>query len=84
MICEETNSKKPDNTNRHFSLSFYWQILKKSISKFINEDAFTYSGALAYYMVFSLPPMLFIIFWSADLFYYEGKLREAVFEEFGE
>ena len=84
MIPEETNSKKTDNAKRHFSLSFYWQILKKSISGFVNGDAFTFSAALAYYMVFSLPPMLFIIFWSADLLYEEGNFREAVFEEFGE
>jgi membrane protein len=35
-------------------------------------------------MVFSLPPMLFIIFWSADLLYEEGQFSEAVFEQLGE
>ena len=46
-------------------------------------DIFTQSAALAYYMVFALPPMLVIIFWMAGLWYEELLVREAVFDEFG-
>lgn len=70
--------------SKHFSISFYWKILKNSISSFIDKDTFTQSAALAYYVVFSLPPMLFIVFWSAGLWYKEAQVREAVFDEYGE
>jgi len=64
-------------------ISFYWKVLKNAVSRFISEDTFTQSAALAYYMVFSLPPMLLIIFWSVGLWYKEAIVREAVFDEFG-
>ena len=63
--------------------SFYGEIFKNSVIKFDSDDAFTQSAALAYYMVFSLPPMLLIIFWSAGLLYDEVIVREAIFDEFG-
>jgi membrane protein len=34
-------------------------------------------------MVFSLPPMLFIVFWTGELMYQEVEIREAVFAEIG-
>ena len=67
----------------HISLSFYWNVLKSSVTRFASEDYFSQSAALAYYMVFSLPPMLLIIFWSAGLLYDDVIVREAVFDEFG-
>ncbi len=70
--------------SKHFSISFYWKVLKNSISSFIDKDTFTQSAALAYYVVFSLPPMLLIVFWSAGLWYKEAQVREAVFDEYGE
>ena len=66
----------------HISFSFYWKVLKNAMIGFVNKGAFTQSAALAYYMVFSLPPMLLIIFWSAGLFYDEVLVREAIFNEF--
>lgn len=66
----------------HISFSFYWKVLKNAIIGFVNEGAFTQSAALAYYMVFSLPPMLLIIFWSAGLLYDEDLVREGIFDEF--
>lgn len=71
------------NTKKHTSLSFYWKVLKNSVVRFISEDVITQSAALAYYMVFSLPPMLIVIFWTAGLWYEEIRVREAVFDEFG-
>jgi membrane protein len=34
-------------------------------------------------MVFSLPPMLFIVFWTGELMYQEVEIRETVFSEIG-
>jgi membrane protein len=58
-------------------------MLKSAITRFIDEDILTQSAALSYYMVFSLPPMLVIIFWSAGFLYEEAAVREAVFSELG-
>jgi membrane protein len=66
------------------SLSFYWKILKSSVERFFGYDILTQSAALSYYMVFSLPPMLLVIFWTAGLWYEEILVREAVFDEFGD
>jgi membrane protein len=65
------------------SFSFYWRVLKSAVTRFVDEDILTQSAALSYYMVFSLPPMLVIIFWSAGLLYEEAAVREAVFSELG-
>ena len=70
--------KKKDNR-----FSFYREVLKNSFVRLNTEVVLNQAAALAYYMVFSLPPMLLIIFWSAGFFYDEGVVREAVFDEFG-
>ena len=72
------------NHKKHFSFSFYLKVLKNAFRKFFSEDIFTQSAALAYYMVFALPPMLIIIFWLVGLWYEEVLIRAAVFDEFGE
>ena len=59
------------------------KVLKNSFSKFFKEDIFTQSAALAYYMIFALPPMLIIILWLVGLWYEEELVRGAVFDEFG-
>jgi membrane protein len=72
------------NPNINNNISFYWKVLRSSVERFIGEETLTQSAALAYYMVFSLPPMLLVIFWNAGLWYEEILVREAVFDEFGE
>lgn len=62
---------------------FYWDILKKAISQFLSDNILTQSAALSYYTVFSLPPMLMIIFWASGLMYEENAVRSAVFEGIG-
>jgi membrane protein len=64
-------------------LRFYWNVLKASGARFADEDVPTRSAALAFYMVFSLPPMLLIILWTAGRVYREAAVREAVFAEIG-
>ena len=66
------------------TVSFYWKVLKQSVSGFVEEHSFTQSAALSYYTVFSLPPMLIIIFWLVGIWYEEVLVREAVFDEFAE
>lgn len=61
----------------------YWKILRDSAQRFADEQAPTHSAALAYAMVFSLPPMLLIILWATNLFYKAQLVQEAIFTEFG-
>ena len=42
-----------------------------------------HAAALAFYTIFSLPSMLFIVLWTAARFYKEVAVREAVFTEIG-
>lgn len=65
------------------SLTDYWKILRESAQRFADEQAPTHSAALAYAMVFSLPPMLLIILWATNLFYKAQLVQEAIFSEFG-
>ena len=69
-------------TKKYNRFSFYKKLLTDSFSKFFKEDIFTQSAALAYYMIFALPPMLIIILWLVGLWYEEELVRGAVFEEF--
>lgn len=63
---------------------FYWDILKKAIDQFLSDNILTQSAALAYYTVFSLPPMLMIVFWASGLMYEEDAVRSAVFQGIGD
>ena len=72
------------NHKKHFHFSFYIKVLRDAFTKFFSEGILTQSAALAYYMVFALPPMLVVIFWLAGLWYEEVLVREAVFDEFSE
>lgn len=64
-------------------LSFYGKVIKKAVQSFFAEDTITTAAGIAFYMVFSLPPMLFVIFWISGFWYEELLVREAVFDEFG-
>lgn len=62
---------------------FYWEVLKESFNRFLEEEMLTHSAALSYYMIFSLPAMLLIILWIAEAFFGEVSVREVIFTEFG-
>ena len=65
------------------TLNFYLQVLKKSVVRFFDLDMPMHAAALSYYMVFSLPSMLLIIFWTSAHVYEEGAVREAIFAKIG-
>lgn len=69
--------------NKNNLFSFYWKIFKESISQFASDNILTQSAALSYFTVFSLPPMLIVVFWAAGLMSEEFAVREAVFDEIG-
>jgi len=65
------------------TLNFYAQVLKESVIRFFSNDMPMHAAALSYYMVFSLPSMLLIIFWTSARFYDEVAVREAIFAKIG-
>lgn len=69
------------NLMRIFALSFLFDILKKAVAKFFADDLMTHAAALAYYTIFSLPPMLLVILFTATRFYDEAQVDEAIFGE---
>jgi membrane protein len=64
-------------------MRFYKSVLEESVTRFVREDAFTRSAALAFYMIFSLPSILLVILWTAARFYREVAVRNAIFSEIG-
>lgn len=62
--------------------TFYWITVKDSVARFFREDAMTYAAALAFFMVFSLPPILLIVIWTAGIFSQDIAVRDAVLSEF--
>ena len=60
------------------------QALKASFVTFSARGMMTHAAALSYYMVFSFPPMLFIVLWIAARFYREEAMRGALTGELGE
>ncbi len=71
-------------TNNTNTISFYWEAVKKSFTKFSEDDIFTHAAALSYYTIFSLPPMLVVILFTTTWFYDEAVVKEALFSQIGE
>jgi membrane protein len=46
-----------------------WNILKRSVSDFIDDNVLKLSSSLAFSTIFSLPGLLIIIIWLATIFY---------------
>lgn len=65
-------------------MKFYWQVFKKSLTKFSEDDIFIQAAALSYYTIFSLPPMLLIILYTTTSFYDEATVKEALFSQIGD
>ncbi len=60
-------------------LKTVWNILKDTISGFLTDKCVKLSAALAYYTIFSLPPMLVIIIVICSFFYGEEAIRGELF-----
>lgn len=60
-------------------LKLIWNILKDAVIYFIDKRCVKLSAALAYYTIFSLPPLLIIIISIGSFFYTKASIREDVF-----
>ncbi len=60
-------------------LKLVWNILKDAVLYFIDKRCVKLSAALAYYTIFSLPPLLIIIISIGSFFYTRSSIREDIF-----
>src|SRR4051812_21248708 len=44
-----------------YFLKTFWDVLKKSVKAFSNDNAIKLSASLSYYTIFSFPPLIIII-----------------------
>ncbi len=56
-----------------------WNIIKQSVSDFIDNRVLKLSAALAYYTIFSLPGLVIIIIWVTDIFYGKQAVEGTVY-----
>jgi membrane protein len=57
------------------------RLLKKTVSELLNDDALTLSAALAYYGVFSIPPLLIIVLAVAEVLFGEQAAQGRILRE---
>jgi len=58
-----------------------WGLLKDTFTGFIDDKVVKLSGALAYFTVFSIGPMLIVIIFFADIFYGRAAIEGTVFSQ---
>jgi membrane protein len=61
------------------SFSWFWQTLKKSVSKFLDDNGIKLSASLSYYTIFAMPPMLIIIFSLSGFFFGKEAVQGEVY-----
>jgi len=55
-----------------------WQLIKESVTSFINDEALTRGAAIAFYTVTSIGPVLLIVVAIAGLVFGQDAARGAV------
>jgi len=56
-----------------------WQVLKDSFNGFSDDKVIKLSGALAYFTIFSIGPMLIVIIFFADIFYGREAIEGTIY-----
>jgi len=60
-----------------------WNILKRSVSDFFENNVLKLSAALAFSTIFSLPGLLIIIIWFSNIFYRREVAEGSLYDEIG-
>ncbi|HEY8387156.1 MAG TPA: YihY/virulence factor BrkB family protein [Parasegetibacter sp.] len=58
-----------------------WEILKQTVSEFLEDKAMRLSAALAYYTIFSLPGLIIIVIWVSDLFLGKHAIEGTIYSQ---
>ena len=61
-----------------------WRLLKQTGIEFVDDKVMKLSASLAYYTIFSLPPVLVIIISLCDIFYGKAAIEGSVFHQIRE
>ncbi|MCH5717343.1 YihY/virulence factor BrkB family protein [Niabella hibiscisoli] len=57
-----------------------WTIIKQSVGEIFDMRIFKLSAALAYYTIFSIPGLLIVVLWIADVFSgHDASVRESLY-----
>ncbi len=72
---------KSSTLKKKLSWKGLWNLLKDTFSSSIDDKIIKLSGALAYFTVFSIGPMLLIIIYFADLFYGREAVEGTIFSQ---
>jgi membrane protein len=62
-------------------LKYTWELLRDTVQEFINDNAIKFSASLAYYTVFSLPPLLIVVISLSGLFYGKEAVQGKVYAQ---
>lgn len=57
-------------------MHFLWKVIHLTASESVQDNIFKLSAALAYYGIFSLVPMLLVIFWISGMFYESAYVKD--------
>jgi membrane protein len=60
-----------------------WNILRRSVSDFFDNNVLKLSAALAFSTIFSLPGLLIIIIWFSNIFYRREVAEGSLYDEIG-
>lgn len=58
-----------------------WSLLKESVQGFLDHRVLKLSGALAYFTVFSIGPMLIVAIFFADIFYGRQAIEGTIYDQ---
>src|SRR6185436_6790253 len=58
-----------------------WNIIKRSVSDFIDDNVLKLSSSLAFSTIFSLPGLLIIIIWFATIFYGREIIEGTIYKQ---
>jgi membrane protein len=64
---------------KKITLKSLWQVVKESFQGFIEDKVVKLSGALAFFTVFSMGPMLIVIIFFADLFWGREAIEGTIY-----
>ncbi len=65
---------------KNFFLSI-WNILKKTVTNFIEDDALTYASSIAFYTIFSMPAILIIALSIASTLYEKNTVQDELINQ---
>jgi membrane protein len=64
-----------------YSMKFWWNVIKSTVSDFMEDKALRLAAALAYYALFSIAPLLIIVMALASFVFGEENIRQQMHQQ---